>query len=246
MTHYIDNFNIESHGSVSSLIMPPLNIPITLNGSYQLLPESPSSIVLTGNAAGFSILLPDCTLETHQGHLHVIYNTTNSLINVKNAAGVLLFVLSQNAVAYGYLKIVGTIAGEWIWWQTLISGIASGLTNYNLVSATPFSTSSQTDVAITGFTLTPQAGTYAIFYNASVYYTTTPKSHWWSIYKSGVQITDSERRQDTAHSNQTMVDSTMTITAVDGTQAIDVRVRCANTGVLTVNSRSLLIQRLGS
>lgn len=128
--------------------------------------------------------------------------------------------------------------------------VPSPVVNYNIVSSTPFVTTSLTDVMITNFTTTPQAGTYAVWYNASVLYNTTPKSHWWSIYKAGLKVANSERIQDTAHSNQIMVDSTMTVITVDGTQTVDVRVRCSTSnptaGQLTVNGRTLLLVRLGA
>lgn len=129
--------------------------------------------------------------------------------------------------------------------DAIAAAIAGGISNYNIVSSTAFTTSSQTDVVITGLTVTPASGTYAVWYNAESFYTTTPKSHWWSVYKAGAQIADSLRFQDTAHSNQNMADSTMTIVQVNGSQAIDVRVRCDTSGSLTVNQRSLLFIRLG-
>lgn len=245
MSHFNDNIFVENHGNINALILPSLSQVTSLNGTYTMLGTDPTSLVLTGTASGFSVLLPNATSEP-QGHLVNIYNTTSQIINIKDGAGNLLTSLSQSSVAYAYLQTNGTAAGTWIIWQVLISSTASGVINYNMVSSTAFTTSSTTNVVITAFSVTPQAGTYAIWYNAESFYTTTPKSHWFSIYKAGVQISNSERSQDTAHSNQNMNDSTMTITQVNGSQAIDVRVRCDNTGSLTVNKRSLLLIRLGT
>lgn len=134
--------------------------------------------------------------------------------------------------------------------QAAIEEVSAGALTigfYNLSSSTAFSTSTRyTSFAlITGFTLTPRSGQYAVLYNASVYYTTTPKAHYWQFYKAGSAVSTSLRSQDTAHSNQNMVDSSIDIISVNGSQAIDVRVACDNTGTLTVNQRSLVLIRLG-
>jgi uncharacterized protein (DUF2342 family) len=142
----------------------------------------------------------------------------------------------------------GTAAGTWVFWQVLTSSIASGIINYNITSSTAFSSTNRTNPyqLITGFQVTPQAGTYACWYNASVYYTTTPKAHFWAFYKAGTILTDTARQQDTAHSNQTMLDSTMSVTSFNGSQTMDVRVKCADTGTLTVNARTMILIRIGA
>jgi hypothetical protein len=215
------------------------------NGTLNMAFDQNTVIMLSGSASGYSVVLPNAT-QVLNGHKWEIYNTTNNTIALKDFGGTTLTTIGQNSVAYVILQSNSVSSGTWILWQVLISSVASGVVNYNLISSTPFTTSSTSDVVITGFTVTPQAGTYAIWYNASVFYTTTPIAHYWSIYKAGAQITDSARQQDTAHSNQTMVDSTMTITTVTGAQAIDIRVRRGTSGALTVNARSLLLIRLGT
>jgi hypothetical protein len=126
------------------------------------------------------------------------------------------------------------------------AAVASGILNYNLTSNTAFTTSSTSFVLITGFTLTPASGTYAIIYNASVFYTTTPRFHRWTIFRAGVELADSRREQLTSRSNQNMVDSTIAIANFNGSQTCDVRVLCDTSGgSLTVNARSILLVRLG-
>jgi hypothetical protein len=130
--------------------------------------------------------------------------------------------------------------------KEIASAIASGILNYNLTANTAFTTSSTTFVLITGFTLTPASGTYAIIYNSSILYTTTPRFHRWSIFRAGVELTDSRREQLTSRANQNMVDSTIAIATFNGSQTCDVRVLCDTSGgSLTVNARSILLIRLG-
>lgn len=247
MPHFLDSLNIEGDGKINSLVLPSQVQAISLNGTLNLLTSAPTSIVLTGSGAGYSVVLPNCTAEP-QGHLHNIYNTTNETILIKDNTGALLTTLSQQGVCYAYLQTSGTQAGVWLIWQVLLSSVASGVINYNITSSVPFTSTNRVDPyqLITGFQVTPQAGTYACWYNASVYYTTTPKAHFWAFHKAGTILQVSQRQQDTAHSNQTMVDSTMVIESFTGSETCDIRVKCDNTGALTVNQRSMLLIRIGT
>jgi hypothetical protein len=125
-----------------------------------------------------------------------------------------------------------------------LSFTAGGITNYNLIASASFTTGSTSYVLITGFSITPIAGTYAIWYGGQSTLTTTPKYHKWAIFKNGSIISDSVRSQDTAHSNQTMNDSTQTIATFNGSQTCDVRVLTQN-GSLAILQRSLILIRLG-
>lgn len=197
---------------------------------------------LTGTTAGQIIQLPDAT-TLQNGHRFEFWNNSTQSVQVKNGSGTNLFVLSQNSISNLVLQSNSTTAGVWLSNQTAVV-IAGGITNYNIISSAAFATSSTTDVIITGFTITPQAGTYAVWYSASVVQSTSPVVVNWTIYKAGSAITDSLRSQQTARAVQTMDCSSQTIVQVNGSQAIDVRVATAN-GTLTVNQRSLILVRLG-
>jgi hypothetical protein len=246
MAAFLDDLTIEKLITKNSVDYVPTSTATTLNGTLTLTVTSTCLQYLTGTATGYTVALPNATtLQT--GWLYIIANTTSQTIDIDNGAGTFLFTLSQNSIGYLYLQTNGTTAGVWLYYQVLASSTASGIINYTLDDATPFTSSVRNPSydLITGFSLTPQAGTYALWYNASVYYTTTPKSHWWAFYLAGVQQAGSIRMQDTAHSNQNMVDITMDVLQFNGSQTIDVRVSCDNTGSITVNSRTLILIRLG-
>jgi len=244
MPQIIDAVTVEGLLTHTSKVCVPAT-QATAASTLSLTVASNMSQYFTGTTAGQIVRLPNATTLAI-GQRYEIYNQSTQSIDIQDGASGALLTLPNTTITYLTLQLNGNSAGSWIFWSISASVVAGGVTNFNLTSSTAFTTSSQTDVVITGFTVTPSAGTYGIWYNASVYYTTTPKAHYWSIYKAGVGVADSARQQDTAHSNQTMVDSTMSIVQVNGSQAIDVRVRCANTGALTVNDRSLLLSRLGS
>jgi len=215
----------------------------TLNGILTLSVVDSTLQFLTGTAAGYSIVLPDATTLLPGWH-YKIDNTTNQTVTIKDGSGAILFVLGQSSTAEFTLQTNSSAAGTWVFWQTLIN-IGSGVITYSIASSTNFTTTSTTYVTITDMTLTPEAGTYGVWYNGGSILSTTPKFHGWSIFKNGIVIVDSERLQDTAHSNQNMVDSTMTIANFNGTDTCDVRV-LAESGTLTITNRSLLMIRLGT
>jgi len=217
------------------------------NATLQLTSSSNFVNFLTGSGTPYTVRLPDAS-TINIGCKFEIFNLTNFVVAIRDFAGNLLFNLSQNSIGCATLQLNGSSAGTWQFWQVLTSSIASGIISYNVISAVAFNTTSRfpTYAPITGFNVTPQAGTYGVWYSASTYYTTTPKGHWWAIAKNGTNVTASIRRQDTAHSNQTMSDVTQSIIPCNGTDVISLNVACDNTGTLTVNDRSLLLIRLGA
>lgn len=238
-----DRAVIEGLAKVHRLLMYPDEY-VVANSTLTLTVVSHTHLRFTGTTAGQIVRLPVATTLI-KGWRYEFSNASNKTIQVQDGAGVNLFVLDSNSKAFLELADATTTAGTWFFWQVLANSIASGVINYNIVSSAAFNTTSITDVLITGFQFTPQAGTYACFLNAASHLTTTPKAHWWSFYRGGTKMADSERTQDTAHSNQNMVDTTMTVAYFDGAQTLDVRVRTSN-GTLTIKSRTMLLIRLGA
>lgn len=239
-THTSNPFKLLQYTRVAPLSTTSVQAASTLT----LTSASTSDQFFTGANAAYIVKLPDATtLPICQKY--AFYNTGSVPIDVQDGSGAALFVLGQSSVGYLTLQTNSTAAGGWVVWQAYASAMATGILSYNIISSTTFTTASVTDVVMTGFTVTPQSGTYFVSYTGSASLTTTPKTHWWSIYRAGTQIADSERSQDTAHSAQTMSDATQTVASFDGTQSCDVRVRTQN-GSLAVGNRSMVLIRLGS
>jgi len=215
----------------------------TASGTLTLNVTDMTLQFLTGTATGYSVVLPDATTLLPGWH-YKIDNTTTQPVAIKDGSGAILFTLGESSIAEFTLQSNSSVAGAWVFWQTLIN-TGAGVITYNSVSATTFSTTSTSDVIITGFTVTPQAGTYQCLYNAASFLTTTPKSHWWSFYKNGTQVLGSERYQDTSHSNEGMVDSLVSLVTFNGTETFDVRVRTEN-GTLSIFDRTMILIRLGA
>ena len=245
MAHISDNITIENnltHSGYSPVLTTTATSTsgtLTLSGTSTFLQET------TGSAIGYSIILPNATTLSI-GTKFEIWNQSTQPITLKYFGGATAQPIPATSFITATLETNTSAAGSWLFFRAF-TGTASGILNYNVVSSTPFDTQSRTPTytTISGFQVTPVAGTYVIFYSASVYYTTTSKAHYWAIFKGGTIVQDSARSQDTAHSNQTLMDSTQTVTQVTGSQVIDIQVCCANTGQLTVNDRSLILIRVG-
>lgn len=215
----------------------------TLNGTLTLTNADKSLQYLTGTATGFSIKLPDATTLVKGSHYQII-NTSNQPVNSRDSASGLLQIVGQNSIGYYWLQDNSTAAGVWVYWQ-VITNTATGIVSYNGVSSTAFNTTSSTDVLITGASLTPQAGTYAVWFNSTNSNTQNNSLNTITLYKAGSPITDSPRSFQTGSSNMTFLIAGQTIINVDGSQLVEAYAK-TTTGTFTVNGRSLLLIRLGA
>jgi hypothetical protein len=214
----------------------------TANGTTTLTAASTCSQVFTGTL-GQTVKMPDATTVA-AGWRVEIYNQSSSNITIQNNAGGALLTLGQTSIAFGFLQTAGSAAGTWIFYQMFIGSLA-GITNYFATASSPFVTSSATDVVITGMTATPVAGTYAAWYSGSVLVGTNNAQATTSLYRGGVLITGSPRVVTATGSSYNASVSTQDIVQVNGSQAIDARMK-TNAGNFTTTGRSLLLIRLGT
>jgi len=215
----------------------------TTNGTLTLTVSDTTLQFITGSATGYSVVLPDATTLSIGQH-YKIDNTSSQSLTVKDGSGAILFSLSQGSIGEMTLQLNGTAAGTWVYWQTLIN-VATGIITYNVVSTTAFSSSANADTLITGFTVTPQAGTYIMWVNMSGVANGSGKQITATIYKGGVAITNSIRQQALPAGSNPGTIVTQTISQFDGTQACDVRIDPQGNS-MTIGARSLLLMRTGS
>jgi hypothetical protein len=227
----------------------------TLNGTLTLLSPvaggqdggngatSTTLQYITGTATGFSVEMPSATTLS-DGAYYEIANTSSQAITVKDGSGATLFTLDSNSIGFLNLQLNTTTAGAWVWWANS-TNVADGIISYNITSTTAFTTTSATDVIITGFTITPVAGTYAVFVNGSWTNQGGPGTIQTStIYNNGAAVADSVRPSSPIQSLDPSIMATQTITQVTGGQAIAVYVKTSSNS-LTVNQRSMVLIRLG-
>jgi hypothetical protein len=214
----------------------------TLNGTLTLTISDLNSQFITGTAAGYSVVLPAANTLSLTSY-YQIFNTSSQNIIIKDGSGAALFTLGQSSIGEVWLQSNGSAAGTWVWFQTNISTLV-GIISYEVISNTAFSTTSATDIVVTGFTVTPQAGTYAIWVSSTCTNTTNNSLSNLTIYKGATAVADSKRTFQSGSSNMTFQLATQGIVQVDGTTAIAGYVS-TSTGTFVMNGRSLLLIRLG-
>lgn len=127
-------------------------------------------------------------------------------------------IAAQKAVANGLatLDALGAIPPEQI-----------DLKNQGATASGSITTTSTTDVLMTGMTTTPPAGTYVVLFGTSVTHSTNGATITGSIYAGGVQAPESERTAQPRSGNNTfqMMLFTWAIVTVNGSQAIEGRWR---------------------
>jgi hypothetical protein len=213
----------------------------TLNGNTPLDTTSSTLQFFTGSAINHDLTLPNAT-TLFNGQLYIVVNESSAAVHINDFTGTQLFEVLAESIATIFLQSNGTSAG--VWTGYVVSGFATGILSYNVTSSVTFSTTSATDTLITGFTVTPVAGRYAVWSNARMQNSNGSATNFWTLYKGGSIISDSRRGARFGAASTDFPCPTQTVISVNGTQAIDMRVR-RDGGTLTVYDRSLTLIRLG-
>jgi hypothetical protein len=124
-----------------------------------------------------------------------------------------------------------------------------GSIGYQQKVATDLLTSNPaTDTLIAGtgqsMTMTPASGTYAAWFSSSLSGSANSAYGFVSIWSGGAQITNSERRIDTAVAGEYLAAQTQAVATVNGAEAIEARWRMGS-GSGTLFSRNLIILKVG-
>jgi len=219
-----------------------LSTPFTGN-SHSLLYQDTTTYLITGSSTGQSIVLPDAT-NIRIGYKVDIYNQSSQPITLKDGGNNTLIVLSQTSYTQLMLQTNGTAAGSWLYNQVILS-IAGGLISYNVISNTDFSSSASVDTLITGMSVTPQSGTYSIWYNAQNTGSGSGQQLDCTIYSGASPITDSKRSNLSTSGGHIFQNSTQTIKSFNGSTACSIYIN-PNGNSMTVSQRSMLLIRLGA
>ena len=248
MSHTIDNILVEQN--LTMLTYSPSLLPTTtsLNGTLILTVASNFLHVLAGTATGYKVRLPATTLLT-AGWKFEIWNQSSQQVLLTYNDTTTFIPIPAGSVATVTLYTKLTTNGVWVAVRSF-TGTASGILNYTISSAESFSLAAPSgtgDILIGGTTpmsVTPVAGTYAIWYNGSIVITGNNTIVRTSIYKAGSIWTDSLRTIESSVATFNTEHSTVAVIQVTGSELIEARVaRSANT--LTITGRSLILIRLG-
>lgn len=222
-------------------VYDPEHTVTVLNGELNLSTTSSTLHFLTGTALNFHINLPNAT-TLFEGQSYIFTNESSASISIRDTSDIEIFELLSDSIAVLFLQDNATSAGVWVGY--VVSGFATGIISYNITSSLLFSTVSATDVVITGFSIIPVAGRYAVWFNARMQSSSASATNNWRVYKAGVGLTDSDRGARFGAASTDFPCSTQTVVSVNGVQAIDIRVRRTG-GTLSVFDRTVTLIRLG-
>jgi len=200
--------------------------------------------IFTGTTVGQIVKLPVATTLAIGHHFYFI-NKSNQNISVQTQNGVLLFTIGLTSVAELYLDNASTANGTWTYYQSFISGTATGIQNYVVASGTNFTTSNGSDTLITGFSVTPFAGRYAVWFSTDLIIESNNKIAECTQYYGGIANANTVRDLQGTGSNYRGSINSIGEATVNGSQAVDVRVKVTG-GSVTIGQRSMFLIRLGT
>lgn len=218
-------------------------ITSTLNGSYNVTDNDHYLHLVTGSATGFSVQLPDATTLNYVGRRFEVFNDSSKTITLKDGSGGVLASLISGDVVVATLENNGTVAGSWL--LIVNSSSATGIFSYSIGSQTLFSTTSTIDVLIPGMEVIPVAGRYGLWYSSDIQITNNNRAAQAVIYQDTLALERTRRTVQGVGSNFKSSLITIAEISVNGSETISVRVNI-DSGSLDVNSRRLLLIRLGS
>jgi hypothetical protein len=131
--------------------------------------------------------------------------------------------------------------------RTLVVTQVNPSSSTQVTATADTTTTSITDVALSGMSITPGAGDYLIWFSGSMEGSAT-STQYASIYVNGAQLSHSERRVFTEASipNTSFPVATHAyVTGVGAGQAIDIRWR-TTAGTATMHQRTLIVQRVST
>lgn len=219
-------------------------IPVvtSLNGNYNILKDNSNIHAVEGSATGFTITLPDAT-TLFLGRRFEILNKSSESIEVLDNDGTLLTTLINGDIGVVTLESNPDPAGTWI--VSIISSSAKGITSFSIGSSTTFTTTSATDVLVTGMSVTPDTGRYGLWFSADTEIAQNNKLAEVVIYINGSVVERTRRVVQGVSSNFKSALITIAEVSVNGSEQLDVRVNISG-GSLDVNQRRLLLIRLGN
>jgi hypothetical protein len=212
---------IDSTGEVDNSVIQDVVFSTTV-------PETTFTVNFTGTVTG--------TLQTFSSNLYVDLKT---FVGDSGSGGTSGAVPAPATGEAGYL-----LTGDASWNDPF--SVFTGIEGTFLEQTATFSTTSTTDVAITSFSITPGAGTYNVYFTASVTNSKNGDATILTVYANGVALPASERTSSGQAGNTQGLATHTQVTVADA-QAIDVRIRTDSTTNATASAfnRSLYVERIG-
>lgn len=223
-------------------ITVPQSTASTVSGTLTLTVSSNTFQRITGTATGYSVRLPNAT-TLQVGQVFQIFNKSSQNVTVRDSTTASLFVLNAFDFSTVRLEANATAAGSWI--INITSSAATGILSYFVTSGTTFSTSSSSDTIITGFSVTPGSGVYALFLSADINIGSNNRIADCVAYVGGTANENTRRKLQGAGNNYRGTITSIGQVTVNGAQSVDIRVNISS-GSVDIRQRSLILIRVGA
>lgn len=219
-----------------------LALTSSLNGNHNITANNSNIHIVSGTATGYSLTLPDAT-TLFLGRSFKIVNNSTELISIKTNSGATLASLISGDSGEFDLETNTTVDGTWI--SLVSTTAATGITSFVVTSNTNFQTSAATDTLITGFSVTPAQGRYAVFVSSDIVIGSNNRLAQIVVFLGGVAVANTRRTVQGVGSNYNAQIASIGEITTNGMQSVDVRANI-NVGTVDVNQRSLVLIRLGA
>lgn len=215
----------------------------TAAGTTVLTVTSTNQQYFTGTTTQ-TITLPVTSTLT-LGHTYVIVNNSTGNVTVNSSGANLIQTMTSNTrLTVTCILTSGTTAASWDSEYVIQAPVAT-----EVAFSSNITTTSTTDVVLTGMTITPISGTYLVMFSTWLTASAASNVHTMSIYVNGVQNAGSIRAaipfsSASLAATQDIPLSTNAIVTVNGSQAIDIRWR-TSAGTATAHNGTLDILKVG-
>ena len=106
------------------------------------------------------------------------------------------------------------------------------------------STTSLTPVPVAGMSITPAAGTYAVWWDGTTYQSAKGSDSRFSLFKAGVEIESSRSDSTAGGTNYSMDFTCLARVTVNGSQSIDGRMSAPTGGTTSIAKCNMLIMKV--
>ncbi len=169
------------------------------------------------------------------------FRKSASTVEVRNAIKLQGYAVAATAPTNQYLLTWSSGSSQW--YPESVANLPGPYSSIQTATAST-TTTSATDVLMSGMTVTPAAGTYSVFFGTALQHTTNNQIVYVSIYVGGTKQTYSERPYQSGRwVGSAYCGDTHARVTVNGSQAIEVRWR-TSAATATALQRSLMIVRV--
>lgn len=218
------------------------------NSTVTLDQTTTTTHIFTGSTVGQIVNMGNATNRLN-GWRYELINTSTTPIAISYNDSSAFFTLNPQATAH--IMLTDNTSSNGVWYYTLNTQVPVQYASTTSTSA--ISTSSSTFSNVTGLDITPQAGTYIVFFHTGIENTTANGEGEYAIAIDTTNVTDSVRPIQILTTILGLITltvnaiaagvATATLVTVNGSQVIRPRYRAVS-GTIQISNRSLILLKV--